>query len=220
LLLIDAGTSYIKILETKTNKFKAIPLSKFNFEKIKKPKLITGHSFNFFPKVKKINELVALSEGGKKLINNKNYILLDIGSRDMKLIKNKNKQFEKCDWNTTCGAMVGFTIDLIMKYFNKKPSDLPKTKKCFDITCGLLGITNFFDLISKNTSIEEGMSALINGMARFAWNFAGRPNEIYLSGGLSENEIFLYHLKKYSKKLHPLGRYVLLNGLNEISKRT
>ena len=92
-----------------------------------------------------INELVALAEGAKSLCKETDLTILDIGSRDMKLVTFKSGRFDKCDWNTSCGAMVGFTIELIMKYFNKTPADLRVTDRHFDITCGLLGITKFFD---------------------------------------------------------------------------
>jgi activator of 2-hydroxyglutaryl-CoA dehydratase len=217
LLLVDAGTSYIKIFNTKINKVKIIPVSEIKNCKITKADYATGHNANFFYTSKNVNELIALAKGSEKIINKPNFTVLDIGSRDMKTVQYKKKEFDKCDWNTSCGAMIGFTIDLITKYFKMDPNKLKTNDKAFDITCGLLGITKFFDSISKENTIEEGISSLIHGMAKFSWIFAGKPKELYLSGGLCDNKLFVEYMKKYIKKINPIGRYVLIEGLKNLA---
>ncbi len=213
MLLIDAGTSYIKIFDTITGAVDILPLSKASEFSNLKPEIVTGHNSGLFPNAKNINELVALAKGASSILDKKTFTVIDIGSRDMKLVSFVDKNFDSCEWNTSCGAMIGFTIELMCKYFAKDPKELTETDRQFDITCGLLGITKFFDNISRETSIEEGLSALVNGLAKFAWQFAGEPSEIYLSGGLSENPIFIKHLKKLCPELRPLGRTVLIEGL-------
>lgn len=213
MLLIDAGTSYIKIFNTVTGSIDILPLSKTGEFSHLKPQIVTGHNSGLFPNAKNVNELVALAKGASSILDKDTFTIIDIGSRDMKLVSFVDKNFDTCEWNTSCGAMIGFTIELMCKYFAKNPKELIDTNKQFDITCGLLGITKFFDNISRETSIEEGLSALINGLAKFAWQFAGEPSEIYLSGGLSENPIFVQGLKKLCPELKPLGRTVLIEGL-------
>jgi activator of 2-hydroxyglutaryl-CoA dehydratase len=219
LLLIDAGTSYIKTYDTITGKTSIVHITDFAKHNLVKPNYTTGHNATLVGQGIFINELVALAEGAKALCDSKDFNILDVGSRDMKLVSYKSGNFDKCDWNTSCGAMIGFTIELIMKYFNKTHQDLKVTDKHFDITCGLLGITKFFDQISKDASIEEGLSSLINGMARFSWHFAGKPESLYLSGGLSDNTVFVESLRKLVPGLKPLGRLVLIEGLKKISEQ-
>ncbi len=213
MFLIDAGSSYIKTYDTITGKTSVLHITEFGKQELPHPGYTTGHNAALIGKGSFVNELVALAEGAKSLCKSPEFTILDIGSRDMKLVSFKSGRFDKCDWNTSCGAMVGFTIELMMKYFNKTPQDLRVTDKHFDITCGLLGITKFFDHISRDSSIEEGLSSLINGMARFSWQFAAKPNTLYLSGGLSENMVFVESLKKLVPDLRPLGRFVLIEGL-------
>ncbi len=213
MLLIDAGTSYIKLLDTELNKKEIYAFRDKHLYNHLLPSVVTGHNASMFKEAIKVSELVALTNGVKATMNRNNFTVLDIGSRDMKLVSFTDGNFEKCDWNTSCGAMIGFTIELMMKYFNKEPKDLPTTDKMLDITCGLLGITKFFDGISKDETIEENLSALINGMASYSWHFAGKPNSLFLSGGLTENPIFIFHLKKLVKDLTPIGRFALLDGL-------
>jgi activator of 2-hydroxyglutaryl-CoA dehydratase len=219
LLLIDAGTSYIKILDTKKNKLDIFTLNSTQKLKELRPQIVTGHNSGLFPKAENINELVALAKGASVIINKGSFTVLDIGSRDMKLVRFIDNKFDNCEWNTSCGAMIGFTIDLMCKYFSKNPKELPLTNKKFDITCGLLGITKFFDNISSKMSVEEGLSALINGLAKFAWQFAGEPSDVYLSGGLSENPVFIKALRKLCPELKPLGRTVLLEGLKSFAQK-
>ncbi|MEI6092562.1 MAG: ATPase [bacterium] len=213
MLLVDAGTSYIKIFDTEKDQLKILSLAELKANDQLKADYATGHNANLFTEATFVNELVALAKGAKSIVSDKDFTILDIGSRDMKLVKFHNGEFEKCDWNTSCGAMIGFTMELIMKYFNKDPDKICDTEMSFDITCGLLGITKFFDNISKTTSIDEGLSALINGLAKFTWQFAGKPEKLYLSGGLSENKIFISHMQKLVKELKSLGRTVLIEGL-------
>lgn len=214
MLLVDAGTSYFKILDTKTNSYKV--LSVIESKQINKNDVIysTGHNKNVFTNSTKINELVALSKGVFSLINEDDYTIVDVGSRDIKLLEFKNKKFSKCNWNSTCGAMVGFTLELMHKYFDIKHEDLEIVETHIDITCGLLGITKFFDHISKDSSnIKSALSSLIFGMAKYTWLFSEKKEKIYLSGGLSTNELFIKYLNKLGSEVVPLGRYILLKGL-------
>ena len=218
MLLADAGTSYIKTFDTVTGITSVLPITEFKNTSLSRPDHTTGHNAALIGKSNFTNELVALAEGAKKLCGNNDFTILDIGSRDMKLVRFKAGEFDACDWNTSCGAMIGFTIELIMRYFNKSPQDLRASEKHIDITCGLLGLTKFFDEISKDATIEDGISSLINGMARFSWQFAGKPNSLYLSGGLSENMVFVESLRKLVPDLKPLGRFVLIEGLKKIAE--
>jgi activator of 2-hydroxyglutaryl-CoA dehydratase len=214
--LIDAGTSYIKIADE--GNYSIIKISDAGKSVFDNIGLVTGHNCGLFSteSTKSVNELVALTRGAKKIIGTPDFLIIDIGSRDVKLIEYKNGNFDRCDWNTNCGAMIGFTIELMMKYFNKEGTDLPDTDKIFDVTCGLLGITKFFDSIADKNRIDEAMSALIAGLARFVWQFAGKPQKLYLSGGLTEHKCFIMHMNKLVQKLYPLGRFVLLKGLEEL----
>jgi len=213
LFLIDAGTSYIKTLDTSSGEKRIFPVTDRSSYIELKPEIVTGHNASLFKGSKKVSELVALAEGIRTISKEANFIVLDIGSRDMKLVSFYENNFERCDWNTSCGAMIGFTIELMIKYFNKELKNIPDTDKKLDITCGLLGITKFFDGISKQETIEENLSALMNGMAHYAWHFSGKPDRLYLSGGLTQNDVFTKHMKKLIKELIILDRFTLLEGL-------
>lgn len=219
MFLIDAGTSYIKTLDTASGKKQILSVTDRDSYLNLKPEITTGHNASLFKESKKVSELVALAEGIRSISKEANFIVLDIGSRDMKLVSFYENNFEKCDWNTSCGAMIGFTIELMIKYFNKDLKNIPDTDKKLDITCGLLGITKFFDGISKQETVEENLSALMNGMAHYAWHFSGKPDRLYLSGGLTQNDVFINHMKKLIKDLIILDRFTLLEGLRSRASR-
>ena len=141
MLLIDAGTSYIKTLDTSSGETNIYPFRKKHLYNHLSPSMTTGHNAGIYKNAKKTSELVALAEGVRSIADKNSFTVLDIGSRDMKLVSFTSGNFEKCDWNTSCGAMIGFTIELMMKHFDKTSNDLPETDKSLDITCGLLGLS-------------------------------------------------------------------------------
>jgi activator of 2-hydroxyglutaryl-CoA dehydratase len=212
-LFIDAGTSYTKVFDLAQNNFYCASLANNSSLSDLRPAYATGHNAVQFSTAVQVNELVALGEGAFREITEPDFIVLDVGSRDMKIVEYRNRKFYHCDWNSMCGAMVGFTIDLMLKYFNKTYDELPVAEKPLDITCGLLGINQFFDKLHRTSEIETGLSSLIYGFARFSWQFAGRPKKIYISGGLSENKLFLNYLNQFCVEVIPLGRYLLVKGL-------
>jgi activator of 2-hydroxyglutaryl-CoA dehydratase len=80
------------------------------------------------------------------------------------------------------------------------------------VTCGIFAIEKIFDAIIHGYAPETAIAAFIHGIAFNVYNFAQKPDILYVSGGLCENRCFLDSLSNYC---HPitLGRNVLLEGL-------
>ena len=68
------------------------------------------------------------------------------------------------------------------------------------------------DSISSGEKPAEAISKFVHGIAYNAWNFAKRPEKIYLSGGFCENNCLVDSLKNYCE-VELLGRFVLCEGL-------
>ncbi len=66
--------------------------------------------------------------------------------------------------------------------------------------------------VSTGTGPEKAIAMFIHGMVRNVYDFTGRPEKLYLSGGFCENSCFLKTLEKYCS-VTPLGRAVPLKGL-------
>ena len=222
-IYLDAGTTWSKIISTqeieklreyfvkKQNEYfyyliSSSDLKIFNltFEKT------TGH-MSATEKEKPENEIISLVKGIDGKID-KNALVLDLGSRDAKWIKLKDGKFFDLDWNTSCAAATGATVEMLLKFYDLKAEDIKFNEEKYPITCGIFGLEKIMDDISKGLDKKEAVAKFIHGIAFNAWKFAKNPKKIYLSGGFCENKCFVESLSKYCEVV-PLGRFVLAEGL-------
>ena len=227
--VLDAGTTWSKIIEKSTSslmrdfesslvkeengyKYYVIPSSElkninFKFDRA------TGHmSLSMLNNEKDYeNEVIALIQGFRKYIND-DAIVLDMGSRDSKWAKFKDGKFKDLDWNSSCSSSTGATIEMLLKFYNVNAQDLKVSDEKYIITCGIFGLEKIIDDIAKGGNAKTAISKFIHGIAFNAWNFAKKPNKIYLSGGFCENKCFVDSLNKYCEVI-PLGRFLLCEGL-------
>ncbi len=210
MLLADFGTSYFKLLDTdKGTEAEIIPTRALSPDFT--ADLATGHNAKRRSR-KSINELTALARGGRKLIDDTNFTLLDCGSRDIKYIRFQGNEVADMGWNAECGASMGFTIELLAKYYDINYSALRIPNTGFSITCGVLGMSRIFDAVVNGSSETEAVAKFVRGIARNGHRFAGSPDRLYLSGGLCDNALFT---GCFPCDLIPMGRFVLLEGLKE-----
>ncbi len=210
MLLADFGTSYCKLLDTDTDAGPRI-LPTRELDRDFKVDLATGHNAKRRSR-QSVNELVSLARGGRRLIKEPDCVLLDCGSRDIKFIRYKGFEAVDMGWNAECGASMGFTIELLAKYYNIDYTNVPIPRNGFSITCGVLGMSNIFDAVISGSSETEAVAKFVRGIARNACRFAGSPDRIYLSGGLCANPLFI---GCFPCEVISLGRFVLLEGLKE-----
>ena len=215
MLLADFGTSYCKLLETESGQ-RAEILPTRDLTRNFMADLATGHNAQRRSR-QSINELTALARGGKRLIKKNDFVLLDCGSRDIKYIRYQEGVVADMGWNAECGASMGFTIELLSKYYDIDYAKVPVPDNGFSITCGVLGMSNIFDAVVSGISETEAVAKFVRGIARNAWRFAGTPDKLYLSGGLCDNPLFT---GSFPCKVIPLGRFVLLDGLREHLEKT
>ncbi len=208
MLLADFGTSYCKILDTETNQEPKIIATR-DLDTGFMADLATGHNAARRSR-RSINELTALARGGEKIIGGDDFVLLDCGSRDIKFVRYTKGRVVDMGWNAECGASMGFTIELLAKYYNLDYAGIPIPDTGFSITCGVLGMSNIFDAVVSGLSETEAVSKFVRGIARNAYRFAGSPEQLYLSGGLCDNPLFV---GSFPCNVISMGRFVLLAGL-------
>ena len=228
-IVLDAGTTWSKIIETSDSnlmnnyndylvknennlKYYILPssmLKEINFKLSK----ATGHMSLSMLNDKKDyeNEVIALIQGFRKRISS-DALILDMGSRDSKWAAFKNGNFKDLDWNNSCSSSTGATIEMLLKFYNIDVRKLKFTNEKYVITCGIFGLEKIMDDIAKGSGAESAISKFIHGIAFNAWNFAKKPEKIYLSGGFCENQCFVDSLKNYCEVI-PLGRFLLCEGL-------
>lgn len=209
MILADFGTSYSKFLDLGAPTPQPSIVATRELPRNLRVDLATGHNGKRFGG-RYLNELTALARGAEALIPEPSYLILDCGSRDIKYIRYRDGQLQDMGWNAECGASMGFTVELLERYYNLDFRRLPVPDKSFSVTCGVLGLSDIFDAITSGTDEAEAVARFVRGIAINAYRFAGSPAKLYLSGGLCDNPLFV---KSFPCEVEPLGRFVLLAGL-------
>lgn len=215
MIIADFGTSYCKILDLSDPQARPSIVPSKDLPRGTRVDMASGHNGKRFAD-HYVNELIALARGGETLIEEPDYVLADCGSRDLKYITIKGRRLENMGWNAECGASLGFSVELLGRYYDLDFASLPAPERPFSVTCGVLGMSHIFDAVVAGESVEEAVARYVKGIAINAHRFVGSPAKMYLSGGLCENPLFLRCLPC---EVVPLGRFVLLEGLANMVRK-
>jgi len=207
MILGDFGTSWTKIHDTSTGKHEVI-LSRLARDI--RADIATGHNAALHSS-RVIGELTALVQGGMRLIGD-SFLLLDVGGRDMKFVEVQDGKVRRMEWNTQCGAMTGFTLELLGRYFELDFGNISPVEHGYPMTCGVLGLERAFDDMATGVEPTEAVARLAKGIAEAAFRFIGSPPCFHLSGGMCDNPLFLAGFSE-PVEIIPLGRFVLVEGL-------
>ena len=224
MIYLDAGTTYSKIITDKNcfdKQFLICEKDKIFYyilpsSIIKTMDLNVSNSCGHMANARE-NEIIALAQGAKYRQIEENSTVLDLGSRDAKWIRFKNNKFHDMDWNTSCASSTGATVEMLLKFYDVKPEELSFNQEKFVVTCGIFGMEKIMDAISRGEKPADAISKFVHGIAFNAWNFAKRPEKIYLSGGFCENKCLVESLQNYCEVIN-LGRFVLCEGLMNLDK--
>lgn len=215
MIYCDGGSTYTKILYS-DGQTKIIPTKEMLEDKTIWFDIATGHAARNRCSLY-VNELIALTHGTLSMIDDENFTVVDIGSRDTKYVTVINRRVTGLDWNTSCGGNMGFTLELLGQYYSIDYNLLKSDPRKIPVACGLLAIEKILDEINNGSTPEQAIAMFINGLCHSMYQFCQSPTKIYLSGGLTENNCFMQTLSNYCA-VKSLGRDVLLQGLIEISK--
>ncbi len=210
-IIADCGSSWSKIRNLEVNETIIAPTRQLLADESIRFDVATGHLGKSRAE-RYENELVALAQGSMKLVNEDDFTVVDIGSRDTKYVRFTGRKLDKLDWNQACGATTGFTLELLAKYYDVDFSKLPVSEQRLPVTCGVFAIEKIFDTLIHGGSAEDALAAFVHGIAFNVHSFAGKPERLYVSGGLCANRCFMDSLWRYCEPI-PLGREVLLEGL-------
>lgn len=213
MILGDFGTSYAKLWDIGREPAPII-ISSRDVPVGIRTDIATGHNGARFGE-RYVNELTALARGAKRLIQDDDFVIMDCGSRDLKFVRFSGDKAKDAGWNAECGASLGFTVELLQKYYDLDYEKMDVPSSHLPVTCGVLGLSHIFDAIVNGARPEKAIASFIKGIALNAYRFAGSPSKLYLSGGLSENPVFV---KSMPGEVVVLGRFVLLEGLRYIAQ--
>ena len=209
-LLGDFGTTWTKLLDTETGERRIL---RSRDARDLTAEVATGHNARRRAP-RHVNELIALAQGGLRLLSEPEFLILDVGSRDIKYIHMRRGALVAMDWTATCGSLTGFTLELLGNYYGIDNSTAEPSTKSVPVTCGVLGMEQLFELVSQGVSEEEAVARFARGIAMNAYRFIGAPPQFYLSGGMCDNRLFLRSFPPEAE-VRPLGRFVLVEGLVE-----
>jgi len=212
----DGGSSYCKIYDVETNEYEIVPTK----DLVSYDDFWFDYATGYLVKKrcdKYVNQLIAIAEGALKIVNDKDFTILDVGGRDTKFVTFKNRELINLNWNTSCGGNMGFTVEILGNYYDIDYEKLNPSDEFIPVACGLLGVERVFDEINNGFKPEYGISKFLHGIVKNAWQFAGRPEVVYLSGGFCMNKCFVKTFEKYCQ-VEILGRFVPLIGLQKIAE--
>ena len=209
-LLGDFGTTWTKLLDTDTGVRQIHRTKEVDGVVVE---IATGHNARRRGR-RHINELIALAHGARRLITEPDFLVLDVGSRDIKFVQMSGHDLVHMDWTTTCGALTGFTLELLGSYYEIDYSTIEPSDQVVPVTCGVLGMEQLFELVASGISETEAVARFARGIALNAHRFIGEPARFYLSGGMCDNRLFMCSFPEGVEPV-PLGRFVLVEGLKE-----
>jgi len=209
-LLGDFGTTWTKLLDTETGA-RTVLQTREAAARAQRADLATGHNARRWSP-RHVNELIALAQGGQRLLDDREFVLLDVGSRDIKYVHMRDGELLAMDWTATCGALTGFTLELLGSYYGLDYAQVEPSDKAVPVTCGVLGMEQLFELVSKGVSEAEAVARFARGIALNAHRFVGEPVAFYLSGGMCENLLFRRSFPA-DVEVRCVGRFVLVEGL-------
>ncbi|MCK4546743.1 MAG: ATPase [Candidatus Eisenbacteria sp.] len=205
--LADFGTTWTKWYDTETKSYGVVRTSEVDF----RAAVGTGHNIRSRAD-RMINELVALAEGGLKRIPEPDFVLVDVGSREIKYVRFENRRLKEMNWSTSCAALTGFTLELLGSYFRLDFDHIRPAKQSVPVTCGVLGMEQIFELVGSGVSEADAVARFTRGLAENALRFSGNPEHLYLSGGMTSNALFCKSFP-LGVEVISLGRFVLVEGL-------
>jgi activator of 2-hydroxyglutaryl-CoA dehydratase len=211
-LIADCGSIWTKLRDLETGETRILPTREMLRDESLRFEVATGHLGR--RRAERFeNELVALAQGALKLVPDDDFIVVDVGARDTKYCRFRGRRLDRLDWNQSCGANTGFTLELLARYYDVDFGCLPVAEHPIAVTCGVLGMEKIFDAVIHGDTPETAIAQFVGGLALNVFSFAGRPECMHLSGGLCLNGCFVASLERYCA-VAPLGRMVLLEGLD------
>ena len=158
------------------------------------------------------NDLISLSKGALALVPEADFTVLDLGSRDAKLVAFCDRRPVRLDWSVGCAAATGATVEMLGRFYEVDFAAVPVVDDWAPVTCGTYAVERIMDAVSGGGDVGQAVGRFLHGLARSSLVFAGEPKRLYLSGGFTLVRPFVAQLARYTEVIG-LGRFVPLAGL-------
>jgi len=209
-LLGDAGSSWCKLYAAGAAAVRILPTRELRARGLAFD-LGTGHTARPLS-ARFENDLISLSRGALALVADGDFTVLDLGSRDAKLVAFAGRRPVRLDWSVGCAAATGATLEMLGKFYAVDYAAVPIDERFAPVTCGTYAVERIMDAVAAGEPAAEAIGRFVHGLARSSFDFAGRPARLHLSGGFTQCPPFLAALARYTEVV-PLGRTAPLAGL-------
>jgi activator of 2-hydroxyglutaryl-CoA dehydratase len=163
------------------------------------------------------NDLISLTKGALALVEEASFTMLDLGSRDAKLVSFKERRPVKLDWSVGCAAAAGATMEMLGRFYEVDFGCVSITDEWTPLTCGTYAVERVMDAVSNGDAPNEAVGRFVHGLAKNIFSFSGEPARLFLSGGFTTNPAFISAMSRYTEVI-PMGRTVPLAGLFAFAK--
>ena len=211
----DAGSSWGKLFTAGDDSVKIVPTMELAAGDLRFD-WGTGHTARNRSK-RFENDLIALSSGALASVDDDDFTVLDLGSRDAKLVAFAGRRPVKLDWSVGCASATGATLEMLGKFYNIDWDGIEVEDKWTPVTCGTYAIERIMDQVSAGGSAQKAIGRFVHGLARNCFDFSGKPEKLYLSGGFTLNRPFAEVLRRYTEVVL-MGRTVPLAGLWSLAR--
>jgi len=208
--LVDAGSTWCKIYDSRNDEVSILPTKEFLLGGIEID-WGTGHVARRRTS-RYENDLVSLAKGSLALVEDDDFTVIDVGSRDTKFVTFRKRKPLKMDWSVGCATATGATVEMLSRFYDVDFQALDPQEEWIPVTCGTYALERIMDWIASGGTPGDGVARFIHGITRNVWNFAGKPSSVLLSGGFCENNSFVHHLGNYCD-VRMMGRLIPLAGL-------
>ena len=159
---------------------------------------------------KRLTEITCHTLGAIKLFAKKNFILIDVGGQDTKIICVENARVSNFLMNDKCSAGTGRFLDIMAKIFDidiNSLCELARIGECSDVKisslCTVFAESEVISLIGRSVSEEKIAYAIVCSIAEKVATQVGKLDrstiDVFLTGGLCECEFFIETLSEILK---------------------
>ncbi len=170
---------------------------------------------------RRITEISCHAKGAARIFSRSDFLLIDVGGQDTKVISVRRGEVEDFAMNDKCSAGTGRFLDVMAKIFGLDVGSLVElaskgrgTSVGISSLCTVFAESEVISLIGRAVPKEEIAYAIVYSIAQKVASQAARisadDSGVFLTGGMCENAFFVEMLSECLKKrvvTDPKARY-------------
>ena len=154
---------------------------------------------------KSVTEITCHAKGAACLFGSGSYTVIDVGGQDTKIIALENGHVKDFIMNDKCAAGTGRFLEVMAGALGLTTDEMCRlSEKGRGVTinsmCAVFAESEVIGLMGRGTAKEDIaygiVDSIVNKVKTQCMRMNGRADSYYLTGGLSDNQVFLYRLSE------------------------